>query len=83
MSDEDDSESGPSFENVLRPPILAYEHWISHVVLRVTGEPSIRQIMIALVAGRDRDRPPPRPLEKDPDPDRIGLRRRKGAPLPH
>ena len=81
MSDED--ETGPSFENVLRAPVLAHEHWISHVVLRVTGEPSIRQIMIALVVGRDRDRPPPRPLEKTPDPDRIGLRRRKGAPLPH
>lgn len=77
----DEEGSGPSFENVLRGPVTAYEHWIANVVLRVTGEPSIRQIMIALVAGRDRDRPPPRPLAPDPDPDRIGLRRRGGAPI--
>jgi hypothetical protein len=83
VSSEDEDDAGPSFDNVLRAPISAHEHWISHVVLRVMGEPSIRQIMIALIAGRDRDRPPPRPLEKEPDPDRIGLRRRGGARLPH
>jgi len=79
----DDEDAGPSFENVLRAPIAAHEHWIAHVVLRLMGEPSIRQIMIALVAGRDRDVPPPQPQEKAPDAERVGLRRRKGAPLPH
>lgn len=82
MSD-DDGEAGPNFDNVLRAPISAHEHWISHIVLRLMGEPSIRQIMIALVAGRDRDVAPSPPEEKAPDPDRIGLRRKKGAPLPH
>lgn len=78
----DDAEGGPSFEHVLRAPITASEHWISHVILRRFGEPSIRNIMIALIAGRDRDARTPPSDAPSPDPDRIGLRRRDGAPVP-
>ncbi|NUO51453.1 MAG: hypothetical protein HOV80_21575 [Polyangiaceae bacterium] len=78
-----DEEQGPSLDRVLRRPITASEHWIAHVILRRFGEPSLRQIMIALVAGRDRDEDQPKKPEKAPEPDkdRIGLRRRAGAPV--